>query len=132
MAQRGAQVPIPVDVVCAKEFSPTAAATVKDVADVTDDDIGPKTGLLAGQIAAAGTIVWNGPVGRVRIRPVRQRHQDPGLAIADSKAFSIAGGGDTLAAIAKYDITDQIGYISTGGGASWSSWKARLCQQSRS
>ena len=122
MAARGAQVPIPVDVVCAKEFSPTAAATVKDVADVADDDmildIGPKTAAtLAGQIAAAGTIVWNGPVGVFEFDQFGEGTKTLALAIANSKAFSIAGGGDTLAAIAKYAITDKIGYISTGGGA---------------
>ena len=122
MSQRGAQVPIPVDVVCAKEFSPTAAATVKDVKDVADDDmildIGPKTAAqLAGQIAAAGTIVWNGPVGVFEFDQFGEGTKTLALAIAQSKAFSIAGGGDTLAAIAKYHIGDQIGYISTGGGA---------------
>ncbi|MGK5025664.1 phosphoglycerate kinase [Janthinobacterium sp. RB2R34] len=122
MAQRGAQVPIPVDVVCAKEFSPTATATVKDVADVADDDmildIGPKTAaMLAQQIAAAGTIVWNGPVGVFEFDQFGHGTKTLALAIAESKAFSIAGGGDTLAAIAKYDITDKISYISTGGGA---------------
>jgi phosphoglycerate kinase len=122
MSKRGAQVPIPVDVVCAKEFSPTAAATVKDVADVADDDmildIGPKTAQqLAGQIASAGTIVWNGPVGVFEFDQFGEGTKTLALAIADSKAFSIAGGGDTLAAIAKYAITDKIGYISTGGGA---------------
>ena len=122
MAARGAQVPIPVDVVCAKEFSPTAVATVKDVADVADDDmildIGPKTAAtLAGQIAAAGTIVWNGPVGVFEFDQFGEGTKTLALAIAGSKAFSIAGGGDTLAAIAKYAITDKIGYISTGGGA---------------
>ncbi|MGX9785998.1 phosphoglycerate kinase [Janthinobacterium lividum] len=122
MAKRGAQVPIPVDVVCAKEFSPVAVATVKDVADVADDDmildIGPKTAaLLAQQIAAAGTIVWNGPVGVFEFDQFGNGTKTLALAIADSKAFSIAGGGDTLAAIAKYDITDKISYISTGGGA---------------
>jgi phosphoglycerate kinase len=122
MAKRGATVPIPVDVVCAKEFSPTAVATVKDVADVADDDmildIGPKTAaLLAEQIAAAGTIVWNGPVGVFEFDQFGEGTKTLALAIAQSKAFSIAGGGDTLAAIAKYNITEQIGYISTGGGA---------------
>lgn len=122
MAKRGAQVPIPVDVVCAKEFSATATATVKDVADVADDDmildIGPKTAQqLAGQIAAAGTIVWNGPVGVFEFDQFGEGTKTLALAIAGSKAFSIAGGGDTLAAIAKYAITDKIGYISTGGGA---------------
>ncbi len=122
MAKRGATVPIPVDVVCAKEFSPTAAATIKDVADVADDDmildIGPKTSaLLAQQIGAAGTIVWNGPVGVFEFDQFGEGTKTLALAIAHSPAFSIAGGGDTLAAIAKYDITDKIGYISTGGGA---------------
>ena len=122
MAARGAQVPIPVDVVCAKEFSPTAAATVKAVADVADDDmildIGPKTAAtLAAQIEAAGTIVWNGPVGVFEFDQFGEGTKTLALAIANSKAFSIAGGGDTLAAIAKYAITDKIGYISTGGGA---------------
>jgi len=122
MAARGAQVPIPVDVVCAKEFSPTAAATTKDVADVADDDlildIGPKTAaMLAERIAQAGTIVWNGPVGVFEFDQFGAGTRTLALAIANSRAFSIAGGGDTLAAIAKYDITDKIGYISTGGGA---------------
>ncbi len=122
MAARGATVPIPVDVVCAKEFSPTAVATVKDVADVQDDDmildIGPKTAAtLAAQNAKAGTIVWNGPVGVFEFDQFGEGTKTLALAIADSKAFSIAGGGDTLAAIAKYAITDKIGYISTGGGA---------------
>ncbi|GAB3427410.1 phosphoglycerate kinase [Massilia solisilvae] len=122
MAARGAQVPIPVDVVCAKEFAPTAAATVKDVKDVLDDDmildIGPKTAaMLAEQVAKAGTIVWNGPVGVFEFDQFAEGTKTLAHAIADSKAFSIAGGGDTLAAIAKYKIADQIGYISTGGGA---------------
>jgi phosphoglycerate kinase len=122
MAKRGAQVPIPVDVVCAKEFSPTAAATVKDVKDVADDDmildIGPQTAaLLAAQIAAAGTVVWNGPVGVFEFDQFGEGTKTLALAIAQSKAFSIAGGGDTLAAIAKYNISEQVGYISTGGGA---------------
>lgn len=122
MAARGAQVPIPVDVVCAKEFSPTAVATVKDVADVADDDmildIGPKTAAtLAAQIAKAGTIVWNGPVGVFEFDQFGEGTKTLALAIAESNGFSIAGGGDTLAAIAKYGISEQIGYISTGGGA---------------
>ena len=122
MAKRGASVPIPVDVVCAKEFSATATATVKDVADVADDDmildIGPKTAaMLAQQLASAGTIVWNGPVGVFEFDQFGNGTKTLATAIADSKAFSIAGGGDTLAAIAKYGITDKIGYISTGGGA---------------
>jgi len=122
MAARGAQVPIPEDVVCAKEFSPTAAATVKAVADVADDDmildIGPKTAArLAAQIAEAGTIVWNGPVGVFEFDQFGEGTKTLAMAIAASRGFSIAGGGDTLAAIAKYAITDKIGYISTGGGA---------------
>ncbi|MFJ4294452.1 phosphoglycerate kinase, partial [Cupriavidus sp. NPDC089707] len=122
MAARGASVPIPVDVVCAKEFSATAAATVKDVNEVADDDmildIGPRTAaLLAGQLKAAGTIVWNGPVGVFEFDQFGNGTRVLAQAIADSKAFSIAGGGDTLAAIAKYGIADRVGYISTGGGA---------------
>jgi phosphoglycerate kinase len=122
MSARGASVPIPVDVVCAKEFSPTAAATVKDVADVADDDmildIGPKTAaMLAGQVAKAGTIVWNGPVGVFEFDQFAEGTKTLAMAIAESKGFSIAGGGDTLAAIAKYNIGERIGYISTGGGA---------------
>lgn len=122
MSARGASVPIPVDVVCAKEFSPTAAATIKDVADVADDDmildIGPKTAaMLAEQVNKAGTIVWNGPVGVFEFDQFAEGTKTLALAIAGSNGFSIAGGGDTLAAIAKYDIGDKIGYISTGGGA---------------
>jgi phosphoglycerate kinase len=122
MSARGASVPIPVDVVCAKEFSPTALAAVKDVADVSDDDmildIGPKTAtMLAEQVAKAGTIVWNGPVGVFEFDQFAEGTKTLAMAIADSKGFSIAGGGDTLAAIAKYNIGDKIGYISTGGGA---------------
>ena len=122
MVKRGASVPIPVDVVCAKGFSATAAATVKDVKDVADDDmildIGPKTAAqLAEQIAKAGTIVWNGPVGVFEFDQFGEGTKTLAMAIANPKAFSIAGGGDTLAAIAKYNIADKIGYISTGGGA---------------
>jgi len=122
MAKRGASVPIPVDVVCGKEFSPTAAATVKDARDVADDDmifdIGPKTAAtLAAQLAKAGTIVWNGPVGVFEFDQFGGGTKALAQAIADSDGFSIAGGGDTLAAIAKYGITDKVGYISTGGGA---------------
>ena len=122
MSARGASVPIPVDVVCAKEFSPTATATVKDVADVSDDDmildIGPKTAaMLAEQVSKAGTIVWNGPVGVFEFDQFAEGTKTLALAIAASQGFSIAGGGDTLAAIAKYNIGEKIGYISTGGGA---------------
>lgn len=122
MNKRGASVPIPVDVVCAKEFSATAEATVKDVKDVADDDmildIGPKTAAqLAAQIKQSGTIVWNGPVGVFEFDQFGEGTKTLALAIAESKGFSIAGGGDTLAAIAKYRIADRVGYISTGGGA---------------
>lgn len=122
MTARGASVPIPTDVVCAKEFSATATATVKLVADVEDDDlildIGPATAaLLAQQITQAGTIVWNGPVGVFEFDQFGHGTKTLALAIADARAFSIAGGGDTLAAIAKYGIADRIDYISTGGGA---------------
>ncbi len=122
MAARGAAVPIPVDVVCAKEFKADAKATVKAVADVAADDlildIGPKTAaLLAEQLKAAGTIVWNGPVGVFEFDAFANGTETIARAIADSAAFSIAGGGDTLAAIAKYGIEKDVGYISTGGGA---------------
>ncbi|GAA4024206.1 phosphoglycerate kinase [Actimicrobium antarcticum] len=122
MSARGASVPIPTDVVCAKEFSATATATVKLVADVEDDDmildIGPQTAaLLAVQIAKSGTVVWNGPVGVFEFDQFGHGTKTLALAIADAAAFSIAGGGDTLAAIAKYGISDRIDYISTGGGA---------------
>ncbi len=122
MAARGATVPVPVDVVCAKELSPTAEATVKDVADVADDDmildIGPKTAaMLADSLKAAGTIVWNGPVGVFEFDQFGNGTKTLALAIAESKAFSIAGGGDTLAAVDKYGIADKVSYISTGGGA---------------
>lgn len=122
MAARGASVPIPVDVVCAKEFSPTAVATIKDVNDVEADDlildIGPKTAQqCAALLLDAGTIVWNGPVGVFEFDQFGNGTKVLALAIAESSGFSIAGGGDTLAAIAKYQIADRIGYISTGGGA---------------
>ncbi len=122
MSKRGAGVPIPVDVVCAKSFSADAEATVKAADEVAEDDmildIGPKTAQqLAGILAKAGTIVWNGPVGVFEFDAFAQGTQVVSRAIADSQGFSIAGGGDTLAAIAKYHIEDKIGYISTGGGA---------------
>src|SRR3990167_3102747 len=122
MKARGAAVPIPVDVVCAKRFAADAEATVKDAADVADDDlildIGPKTAaILAAQLKAAGTIVWNGPVGVFEFPAFEGGTQAIARAIAESDAFSIAGGGDTLAAIAKYGIEGDVGYISTGGGA---------------
>jgi phosphoglycerate kinase len=122
MSARGASVPIPTDVVCAKEFSANAIATVKSVNDVAADDlildIGPQTAkLLASQLIDAGTIVWNGPVGVFEFDQFGEGTKTLAMAIAHSKGFSIAGGGDTLAAIAKYGATDNVGYISTGGGA---------------
>ena len=118
----GSAIPIPVDVVCAKEFSETAVATVKKVADVEADDlildIGPDTAKqYAELLKSAGTIVWNGPVGVFEIEQFSHGTQSLATAIAESSAFSIAGGGDTLAAIDKYGINDQISYTSTGGGA---------------
>ncbi|MDP1900800.1 MAG: phosphoglycerate kinase, partial [Rubrivivax sp.] len=122
MKARGAAVPIPVDVVTAKTFAADAPATVKAVADVAADDlildIGPQTAQgLAAQLKAAGTIVWNGPVGVFEFDAFAHGTETVARAIAASPAFSIAGGGDTLAAIAKYGIEKDIGYISTGGGA---------------
>lgn len=122
MKARGAAVPIPVDVVTAKAFAADAPATVKAVADVAADDlildIGPKTAAqLADQLKAAGTIVWNGPVGVFEFDAFSHGTETLARAIAASSAFSIAGGGDTLAAIAKYGIEKDVGYISTGGGA---------------
>lgn len=122
MKARGAAVPIPTDVVTAKTFSADAVATVKAATDVADDDlildIGPQTAAaLAEQLRAAGTIVWNGPVGVFEFAAFENGTKVIAHAIAGSNAFSIAGGGDTLAAIAKYGIEKQIGYISTGGGA---------------
>ncbi|MBS0407288.1 MAG: phosphoglycerate kinase [Proteobacteria bacterium] len=122
MAARGAQVPIPTDVVTATEFKADAVATVKPAEAVAADDlildIGPQTAeRLAAQLMQAGTIVWNGPVGVFEMAPFENGTRTIAHAIADSPAFSIAGGGDTLAAIAKYGIEDKVGYISTGGGA---------------
>ncbi len=119
---KGGGVPIPVDVVCAKEFSANASATVKDAKDVAADDlildIGPRTALqFAAILDKAGTIVWNGPVGVFEFERFGEGTKTLAKAIAGSAAFSIAGGGDTVAAIAKYGIEDKIGYISTGGGA---------------
>ncbi|WP_341677835.1 phosphoglycerate kinase [Niveibacterium sp. SC-1] len=122
MAARGASVPIPQDVVVAKEFSATAEATTKSVQDVAADemilDIGPTSAAaLAEQLAAAGTVVWNGPVGVFEFEAFAGGTRAIAQAIASSKAFTIAGGGDTVAAIGKFGITDKVGYISTGGGA---------------
>ncbi|WP_424261291.1 phosphoglycerate kinase [Castellaniella sp.] len=122
MQARGVQVPIPVDVVVAKTFAADAPATIKAAADVASDDlildIGPQTAAqLAQQLRQAGTIVWNGPVGVFEFDAFANGTQVIAQAIAESDGFSIAGGGDTLAAIAKYGIADRVGYISTGGGA---------------
>ena len=122
MKARGAAVPVPTDVVVAKAFAADAPATVKAVADVAADDlildIGPATSaVLAAQLKAAGTIVWNGPVGVFEFDAFAKGTEAIARAVADSSAFSIAGGGDTLAAIAKYGIEKDVDYISTGGGA---------------
>ncbi len=122
MRARGAEVPIPTDVVTAKTFAPDAVATVKQASEVAEDDlildIGPETAQkLASQLKQAGTIVWNGPVGVFEFSAFEQGTQTIAKAVAESSAFSIAGGGDTLAAIAKYGIEKNVGYISTGGGA---------------
>ncbi len=122
MKARGADVPIPTDVVTAKTFAADAVATVKRATDVADDDlildIGPETSnQLAAQLMKAGTIVWNGPVGVFEFAAFEGGTKAIADAVAKSSAFSIAGGGDTLAAIAKYGIEKEVGYISTGGGA---------------
>ena len=122
MKARGAEVPIPTDVVTAKTFAADAVAVTKASTDVADDDlildIGPETARrLADQLKSAGTIVWNGPVGVFEFAAFENGTRTIANAIAESPAFSIAGGGDTLAAIAKYGIEKEMGYISTGGGA---------------
>jgi phosphoglycerate kinase len=122
MRARGAAVPIPIDVVTAKEFSATAKAQVKQADAVESDDlildIGPNTTQqLVSMLVQAGTIVWNGPVGVFEFEQFSNGTAGIARAIADSNGFSIAGGGDTLAAIAKFGIGSQVGYISTGGGA---------------
>lgn len=119
---RGADIPIPTDVVVAKAFAADAEATIKAVADVADDDlildIGPDTAKRYAQmIAQAGTVIWNGPVGVFEFDAFAKGTEVLAHAIADSKAFSIAGGGDTLAAVDKFGIEKDISYISTGGGA---------------
>lgn len=119
---KGTEIPLPTDVVCAKEFSETAEATVRNVRDVADDDlildVGPETaGTYVTLLKSAGTIVWNGPVGVFEIEQFGGGTHLLAKAIADSAAFSIAGGGDTLAAIDKYGIGDKVSYTSTGGGA---------------
>ncbi|MFN5746448.1 MAG: phosphoglycerate kinase [Methylococcaceae bacterium] len=119
---RGGEIPVPTDVVTAKAFSDEAAATIKPVSEVADDDmildIGPETAARYAEIIkAAGTIVWNGPVGVFEIEQFAEGTKTVARAVADAKGFSIAGGGDTLAAIEKYGIEDQVSYTSTGGGA---------------
>ncbi len=119
---KGGEAPLPVDVVCAKELSATAKAEIKPASAVEDDDlildIGPRTAVaFAKSLSEAGTIVWNGPVGVFEFDQFGQGTKAVAQAIAGSGAFSLAGGGDTLAAISKYGVTDRISYISTGGGA---------------
>jgi len=119
---RGSDIPVPVDVVCGKEFSESATAELKAVTDVEDDDmifdVGPETSKQFAEILkSAGTIVWNGPVGVFEFDQFGEGTRALSLAIAESDAFSIAGGGDTLAAVDKYGIADRVSYISTGGGA---------------
>ena len=119
---KGGSVPLPIDVVVAKEFSPTAAATTKDVAQIADDDlildIGPRSAAaLTSLLGKAATIVWNGPVGVFEYDQFAAGTRAIALAIAGSSAFSLAGGGETVAALAKFAVTDKIGYVSTAGGA---------------
>ena len=121
-AGQNTQISLPTDVVCATEFSETAKATIKLVEEVNDEDmildIGPRSSQkLASFMENAGTIVWNGPVGVFEFEAFSQGTEIMAKAIANSKAFSIAGGGDTLAAVDKYGLEEQISYISTGGGA---------------
>ncbi len=122
MHERGASIPIATDVVCAKEFAEDAAATLKDASEVVDDDmifdIGPDSAkVLADIIEKAGTIIWNGPVGVFEFDQFGEGTKTVSMAIANSPGFSLAGGGDTIAAIQKYDIYDKVSYISTAGGA---------------
>ncbi len=119
---KGGEIPVPTDVVVGKAFSETAEATVKKVDEVADDDmifdIGPETAArFSAMMKEAGTIVWNGPVGVFEFDQFAEGTKALGEAIAESDAFSIAGGGDTLAAVDKYGLADRISYISTGGGA---------------
>jgi phosphoglycerate kinase len=122
MAARGANIPIAVDVVCGKRFDENEPAVLKDAGDVEDDDmildIGPKSAQeLADIIGKAGTIVWNGPVGVFEFDQFGEGTKTVSLAIANAAGFSLAGGGDTIAAIQKYNIYDKVSYISTAGGA---------------
>jgi len=118
----GGNIPVPRDVVCGKEFSETADATLKQTSEVNDDDmifdIGPASVVeLVNIIKTAGTILWNGPLGVFEFDQFGEGTKAIAMAVAESKAFSIAGGGDTLAAVSKYKISDDVSYISTGGGA---------------
>ncbi len=120
--ERGGDIPVPTDVVCGKELAQSAAASLKKAGDVEDDDmifdVGPDTSAkFADMLKKAGTIIWNGPVGVFEFDQFGEGTKALSMAIAESPAFSIAGGGDTLAAIDKYGITDKVSYISTGGGA---------------
>ena len=120
--QRGGDIPVPTDVVCGKAFSETTPAEIKPVSAISDDDmifdIGPDSAKkLAEIIKNAGTIIWNGPVGVFEFDQFGEGTKTVSMAIADSAGFSIAGGGDTLAAIEKYNIEDNVSYISTGGGS---------------
>ena len=122
LRDKGSEVPLPVDVVCAKEFSATADAAIKPAAEIDDDDmildIGPRTAAaFAKRLSDSGTIVWNGPVGVYEFEQFGQGTKAIAEAIAGSGAYSLAGGGETLAAIARYGVADRISYISTGGGA---------------
>ncbi|MET0104175.1 MAG: phosphoglycerate kinase [Sedimenticola sp.] len=122
MKARGANIPIATDIVCGKEFSETAEATLKPASECADDDmifdIGPDSAKeLADIIANAGTVVWNGPVGVFEFDQFGEGTKTVSMAIANSDCFSLAGGGDTIAAIQKYDIYDKVSYISTAGGA---------------
>lgn len=122
LAAKGGSVPLPVDVVCAKEFSATAAATLKPVEEVAADDlildVGPKTAAaLAALLERAGTVVWNGPLGVFEYDQFAGGTQALAQAIVESSAFSLAGGGETVAALAKFGVTERIGYVSTAGGA---------------
>jgi len=119
---KGGEVPLPVDVVCAKDLSPTAVATTKDAGAVADDDlildVGPKTAaLLSALLKRAATIVWNGPLGVFEHEQFAGGTRTLAQAIAGSSAFSLAGGGETVAALSKFGVTDRIGYVSTAGGA---------------
>jgi len=122
LRDKGNEIPLPVDVVCAKEFSAQAAAEIKAASEIAADDmildVGPRTAAaFAKRLFEAGTIVWNGPVGVYEFDQFAQGTKAIAQAIAASRAFSIAGGGETLAAIAKFGVADRISYISTGGGA---------------